>query len=114
MKVAIIGSRTFTDYELLKKTCDMLEITHITSGGAIGSDKLGERYAEENNIPTTIYFPDYKKYGRSAAMIRNGDIVKDVDLVIAFHDGHSTGTIDAISKAEKLNKKILKIEFKNE
>ena len=54
MKLAIIGSRDFNDYEFL---CDELKpylhkITLVISGGAKGADSLGEKWAKDNNIPT--------------------------------------------------------------
>ena len=57
MKVAVIGGRTFNDYELVKETLTKLDITLLVSGGAKGADSLGERYASENNITTLIYKP---------------------------------------------------------
>lgn len=54
MKVAVIGSRTYTDYEEVKRTLKRIPISEIISGGADGADKLGEQYAKENNIPTKI------------------------------------------------------------
>ena len=50
MKVAVIGSRGFDDYERLKKVLDTLPITTIVSGGASGADSLSEKYADEKGI----------------------------------------------------------------
>ena len=61
MKVGVIGSRNFNDYELVKETLTRLKITLLVSGGAKGADSLGERYANENNITTLIFKPDWKK-----------------------------------------------------
>ena len=107
MKVAIIGSRGFTDYELVKKTLKPLGITLIISGGAAGADTLGEKYAKENGIETLIFKPDWKTYGKIAGFLRNTDIVEASELVIAFWDGTSKGTKDSIDKANKLDKKVL-------
>ena len=111
MKVAVIGSRTFNDYELLRQTLSKLEITLVVSGGAKGADSLGEEYANANNIPTKIFLPDWDKYGKSAGMLRNSDIINEVEIVVAFWDGESKGCKDAIAKANKLNKKVLIISF---
>ena len=65
MKIAIIGSRTFNDYELVCKTIKELKLetmTHMVSGGAKGADSLGERYAKEHNIPCIIYKPDWNTF----------------------------------------------------
>lgn len=109
MKLAVVGSRTFTDYKLLKLTLDELSgIDLIISGGANGADKLVERYAFENGIKTTIYIPEWSKLGRSAGIIRNKIIVESADMVVAFWDGISHGTKNSIELAKKANK-ILKI-----
>ncbi len=80
-------------------------------GGAKGADSLGEEYAKENNIPTKIFIPDWDKYGKSAGMIRNTDIVNESELIVAFWDGISSGTLDSINKAKKNNKKVLIINY---
>ena len=44
-------------------------------------------------------------------MIRNTDIVKNSDIVVAFWDGESKGTLDSIRKAENLNKGLMIIKY---
>ena len=112
MKVAVIGSRGFNDYELVKTTLSSLNITLLVSGGAKGADSLGERYAKENNINTLIFKPDWEKHGKAAGMIRNTDIVNNAETIIAFWDGESKGTKDSITKAEKLGKNIIIVNIK--
>ena len=110
MKLAIIGSRTFNDYQLLKNEINDLvqkekfEITHIVSGGAKGADKLGELYAFEYKIPTEIYYPDWSK-GKGAGFERNHDIIKNSDIVICFWNGESKGTLHSINLTKKYDKK---------
>lgn len=107
MKVAVIGSRTFNDYEEVKKVLSTMNITLLVSGGAKGADSLGERYAKEHNIETKIFLPDWNKHGKVAGFLRNTDIVNEADLVVAFWDQKSKGTLDSIKKADKLGKRIL-------
>lgn len=113
MKVAIIGSRTFNDCELIKKVLNPVKdkINLIVSGGADGADQLGADYAEENNIPTKIFLPDWNEHGKSAGYIRNKLIVKSSDIIIAFWDGKSAGTQHSFKLAKKLNKKIKIIKY---
>lgn len=111
MKLAIIGSRTFNDYDVLKKECDNLNIEEIISGGAKGADSLGEKYAIENNIKFTIFKPDWKKYGKRAGFLRNTDIINSCDSVLAFWDGNSKGTQHSINLAHKHNKPVTIIGF---
>lgn len=107
MKVAVVGSRGFCDYEKLKSVLDAItDIEMIISGGASGADSLAEKWARENNIPTCIYKPDWAKHGRSAGFIRNRQIIESSDFCVAFWDGHSKGTKNSIDWCAKLNKKL--------
>lgn len=107
MKVAVVGSRTFTDYKFLEKKLKKIEIDTLISGGAIGADTYAQMYAEKNNIKIQIFKPDWKRYGRSAGMIRNKLIVNTCDFLIAFWDGKSKGTKNSIDLAKKQKKKVL-------
>lgn len=114
MKVAVIGSRDFNDYEEVKRVLSKINITEIISGGARGADTLGEQYAKENNIPTKIFLPDWNTHGKSAGFIRNTDIVNEAELVVAFWDYSSKGTKDSIDKTFKLQKNLLIININKE
>ena len=112
--LAIVGSRTFNDYNML---CDFIEdnydiekITHIISGGAKGADSLGERFAKEHGKEIIIFKPDWEKYGKKAGFIRNEDIIKECNSCVAFWDGKSHGTKNDIELCQK-NKKDYKICF---
>ncbi len=48
--------------------------------------------------------PDDKRFGRGAPLRGNAAIVEAADLVLAFWDGKSRGTLDAVAKARKLGK----------
>jgi len=107
MKIAVVGSRDFVDYELLKSVLNAQkngDITAIITGGARGADTLGGRYALEKDIPLIVLKPDWKRLGRSAGFQRNSDIIIAADYVFAFWDGQSHGTRDSIDKAKKLGK----------
>ena len=106
MIAAIIGSRSFTDYALLERTLDQYQIDSIVSGGAVGADSLAERYASERNITIRVIKPDWS-IGRHAGMLRNTEIVESSDIVFAFWDGQSKGTLDSIKKAGKMNKQCI-------
>ena len=108
MRIGIIGSRTFNNYDLLKEVMadyvyrgSSLDCELVVSGGAKGADILGERWAKENGIPTLIFKPDWNKYGKRAGFIRNEDIIKNSDFVVAFWDEVSKGTQSSIDLAIK-------------
>lgn len=112
MKTIIAGSRTITEYQYILDAIheSEFEITEIVSGTAKGVDILGERYAKESNILLTKYPADWNKYGKSAGYIRNAEMAKYADQLIAIWDGDSRGTKNMIDIAEKHN---LKIYVKN-
>lgn len=110
MKIAIVGGRDFNDYELLKNELakftkeNEISLNSILSGGAKGTDTLAEKFAAEMDIEIIIFKPNYEKYGRGATIVRNSKIIENSDIVFAFWDGKSKGTLDSIKKAEKLEK----------
>lgn len=110
MKIAVIGSRDFDDYGVLEAFLDGLRpavgIEVIVSGGAKGADSLAERYARDRDIPMEVHRPDWKTFGRSAAFIRNRSIVDCSDMVVAFWDGKSLGTQNAVDYAKRKGKKV--------
>ena len=107
MKIAVVGSRDFTDYERLCRTLDALEFDLLISGGARGADKLAERYADERGIKKHIYYAEWGKLGKKAGIMRNEDIVKNSDMIVAFWDGKSRGTNHTIQFAQTLGKPVI-------
>jgi len=112
INIGIVGSRTFTDYELFKniiynitkdlqeKTCIIHHSTIIiVSGGAKGTDSLAKRFAIENKIHYKEYLPDWNTHGKKAGWLRNKEIISVSDILIAFWDGKSKGTEYSINLA---------------
>lgn len=116
MKLAVIGSRNYNDYETLCLSIGELlktkKIDTIVSGGATGADALAKLYAEAHGIDFVEFLPDWATYGRAAGPIRNKQIIEYCDEVLAFWNGESKGTKSAINLAKKADKKvhIVKIE----
>lgn len=80
------------------------QITDVISGGAAGADSLGARWAAEQGIRLTEYLPDWAAHGRKAGFLRNEDIVKAADTVLALWDGTSKGTANSLAIAKRLKK----------
>lgn len=114
-KYAIVGSRTFTDYNLFKTIVDKFKhkISEIVSGGARGVDSLAERYAKENRIKITVFKPDWKKHRMFAGFARNIKIVENVDIVFAFWNMKSRGTKNTITQSKRLNKLVIIYNYEN-
>lgn len=108
MKTIIAGSRSITDYELVKTAIQKsgFKITQVVSGGAAGVDKLGERWAQENNIPVKRFLPDWKTHGKAAGPIRNSEMIKEAECAVILWDGASRGTKDTFTKMQKADKQV--------
>jgi hypothetical protein len=78
--------------------------TEIVSGTAQGVDRLGEKWAEANNIPVTKMPGDWNKYGKAAGPIRNSEMAKYCDAALVIWDGNSPGSKNMILNMRKLCK----------
>lgn len=110
-KLAVIGSRTFCDYELLKTELDKFPPFILISGGARGADKLAEIYADSVGYEKIIFPANWQLYGKSAGFKRNVEIINACQGVVAFWDGISSGTKHSIDLAIKNDKKVKIIHF---
>jgi len=114
MRVAIVGSRDFTDFEKLEqeilKRISVEKIEKVVSGGSKGADTLARLFAEKYKIPLLEFLPDWKKFGHGAGLWRNTDIVENADIVFAFPAATSKGTRDTIRKAREKGKIVNVIE----
>ena len=111
MRYGVVGSRNFTDYRLMKEVLDKHFIGQIVSGGADGADSLAALYAKETNIPLLEFFPQWDKYKRSAPFVRNKQIVRASDVIIAFWGGNSRGTKHSLDYAKKIGIKSIIVNF---
>ena len=110
MNIAIVGTRSFNDYEVLKKIImariKLCDINCVVSGGARGADTLAVKFAQEFSIEMIVHSAQWDKFGRSAGFIRNEDIISGADIVFAFWDGKSKGTAHSIGLAKSKRKKL--------
>lgn len=117
MKLAIVGSRNFNDYDkfldgiflLIAGSSGMWD--KIISGGAKGADLLAKRYADYYGVDYVEFPADWDKFGKSAGFRRNQQIVDACDMVLAFWDGKSRGTADTIVKARIAKKPTFIVYF---
>lgn len=118
-RIIVAGSRTFDRYGLLKKVMNRVadekypdhEII-VLSGAAKGADKLGEKWAFSRWFTVELHFTDWDKHGKKAGPIRNGEMAKAGDVLIAFWDGKSPGTKDMIRQAKHRGLKVKVVRFK--
>ncbi len=103
MKTIIAGSRDIDDYDVIKTAVlnSGYVITEVVSGRAKGVDKLGERWATDNNIPVKEFPAHWNTYGKTAGFRRNNEMAKYADALIAVWDGRSKGTRHMIDTATR-------------
>ena len=91
--VIVAGSRGFESYELAELWLDYYfcnkEPTAIITGLAKGADTLGLNYARNHDIPIIQMPADWNKYGKRAGYIRNEEMLKKADALIAFWNNKS-------------------------
>ncbi len=106
----VVGSRTFTDYDLLRTKLNHILKNHnniiIVSGGAKGADSLAEQYAKEKGYPVKIFPADWGRYGKSAGYRRNELMHQYISKVknrgvVAFWQNNSKGTAHNFELAKK-------------
>ena len=108
MKLIIAGSRDIHNEELVKDALfesgfDIESISEIITGQADGVDEIGERIANEFDIPFNDEFDynqfmDEAEHPRQAPLLRNKAMADRGDALLAVHNG-SSGTMHMIKVA---------------
>jgi hypothetical protein len=109
MKFLICGGRDYMDKEFLFYALDFLHaqigVDYVVQGEASGADTLAKFWAKARNIPcSNKYRADWNKFGKSAGMIRNTEMLlsEKPDGVVAFPRANGEigrGTLDMVTKA---------------
>lgn len=95
VKLAIVGSRSILDENsvnliiesmIFDLICEGLTVSHIVSGGAVGTDTIAEKYADNMKLEKIIIKPNWERDGKSAAFKRNTEIAKTCDIMLVIFD----------------------------
>jgi hypothetical protein len=102
MRTIIAGSRDIYDYKYLCECLKDLDwtITEVISGTARGVDRLGEQWAQKQQIPIRRFPADWNQYGKRAGYIRNAEMAKNAEALVVLWDGKSPGTKSMIQLAK--------------
>jgi hypothetical protein len=118
MNLLIAGSRAFKDYNLLIAEIDKFIASHfkdqeiiIISGGAVGADQMGERYAASKGYKCQRFPADWKKYGKAAGPIRNKQMVDISDAAAIFWNKVSPGTRNTLNLCKDKQIPLLLVEY---
>ncbi len=105
MRLIVAGDRHFTDYEALASKLDHIvgdsAVEFVISGGATGTDSLGERWAKANGHDLIRMPALWDHYGRSAGPIRNAHMALLGTHLVAFLAPNSRGTKSMIEIARR-------------
>lgn len=103
--VAIVGSREYPDEAEVRQYVAALPVeTVIVSGAAHGVDSWAADEARKRGMIVHEYPADWKTHGKKAGFLRNVDIVRAANRIVAFWDGGSRGTKLTIEIAEREGK----------
>lgn len=111
VKLIIAGSRGLSPgihfiNDLVTKSINEVP-TEIVSGMAKGVDLSGEAYGHFMGTPIKRFPADWSQYGRSAGMVRNGQMADYGDYLLAIWDGISKGTKNMIKEMDARGKPVL-------
>lgn len=108
MRVIIAGSRNIKNKALVYQVIaeSKFEITEVVTGCAQGVDGTGEQYAIEQDIPIKEFRANWELHMRAASFIRNREMAKYSDALIAVWDGKSKGTKNMIEVAREYGLKV--------
>lgn len=101
MKVIIAGSREgfeLADVFEAMEDCEF-DVSEVVSGTARGVDRLGEAWANANQIPIKRFPANWDGHGKSAGYVRNAQMAEYADALVALWDGKSKGTKHMIDLA---------------
>lgn len=111
MKVIVAGSRdgvnqSYVHAVLTEALSEVIPELEIVSGTARGADTYGEAWAYAANVDVTQFPADWEKHGKRAGFLRNAEMARYADMLIAFWDGKSKGTAHMIGVMTDLKKPV--------
>lgn len=106
MRCIVAGSRGATKAEVVEalRRCPFAsDIRTVVSGTARGADTFGEEWASENGRAVARFPADWDRHGKRAGYLRNEEMARNADALVAVWDGSSRGTKHMIDIAARLN-----------
>ena len=119
-KLIIAGSRSIKSYDDVRQAViesgwwkEYKHDIEVVSGTATGVDKLGEMFAERNGLLCTRFPADWDTHGKKAGHLRNCEMGRYADGLVAVWDGRSRGTDHMIRYMRSLQKDVYVKEIAN-
>lgn len=111
MIIGIVGSRRrdtekdkqIVEQKLLELMDNYLDVTICSGHCQRGADRFAEELAAKYGLKTIIFPADWKTHGKAAGFMRNTDIAKTSDVLIAcVAEDRTGGTEDTVKKFIKM------------
>ena len=108
MKVAIVGSRHFSDPDRVSEYVNALPRgASIITGSASGVDAAATRAARAKGIHVQVIPASFDELANAAKSdARNQRLVDACDVLVAFWDGTSKGTRNTVERALEAGKEV--------
>lgn len=118
-RLIVSGYRNFNNKNVVWSALDFHIKSHdeiiIVHGAANGVDTLAEEYAKERQIKYMGIPAQWDKHGKGAGPIRNTELLKHGDELIAFIDSeNSKGTLNMINQAKEAGIDVKVIDITDE
>lgn len=119
-KLIVAGGRDFVDYARCQRVINDLASSKdmygdynvsIVSGMARGADALGAQFARDNNVKLYKFPANWDMYGKRAGFMRNEQMGRFADGLLAFWDGKSKGTDHMITFMQSLGKPVHIVKY---
>lgn len=117
MRLCIVGSLSFpydafqrwlfTGIDLVRHHYGSPVITQLICGKARGPDTWGEEWGVSQRIPILPFPAQWKRFGKKAGVLRNIQMADNLDVLLAFWDGHSRGTHQMIYETRRRGKTVV-------
>ncbi len=100
--IAIVGSLTFPDHEIIRAFVRALPPeTVLLSGASHGVDWIANAEARQRGLAVQAYLADWARNGASAETRRNQEMIAAADRHVAFWDGSRDLASAAIAFARR-------------
>ena len=108
MRVAIVGSRRFTEPDRVTEYVNSLPPrASIITGSASGVDAAATKAARAKGIPVQVLPASFDELAdASKSVARNQRLVDACDVLVAFWDGASKGTRATVDRALDSGKEV--------
>ena len=108
MKVAIVGSRHFSEPERVAEYVNGLPPrASIITGSASGVDAAATKAARDKGMPVQVMPASFDELAdASKASARNQRLIDACDVLVAFWDGSSKGTRATVERALDSGKEV--------